>query len=270
MNLLGQEVEHNKFGNGVITGLSENKITVCFAECQKLFLYPDAFLQHLTLKNDKLQKTLDMLNEERNRINEEKRVALERENHYRSRFYSMKILEKSQVAFDISSDVVQNTCHLEFVETGCYISGDKKGMPRIPSNLQPNSAVILTSNDSLEENRRRIVGVAMVDERFWGDECEDGKVWLHKKHKLFLLPDTDLPFWKYFTHSGFLKPWGKVPFKYCNNQIVQKMIHNICNMLLGTEQEKSAIDFYNYYSSINHLSGIPSIINNGQTIKVRS
>ena len=59
-NLLGQAVKHKRFGKGVIiTALSENKITVCFAESRKLFLFPDAFSGYLTLKNDSIQKKLN-------------------------------------------------------------------------------------------------------------------------------------------------------------------------------------------------------------------
>ncbi|HKM35289.1 MAG TPA: hypothetical protein VJY54_11180 [Lachnospiraceae bacterium] len=259
MNLLGQVVVHNKFGNGVISDLSENKITVSFEESQKLFLYPDAFMQFLTLKNNNLQKEFEKLKEECIRIDEEKKVVVERDNYYRRRFYAMKVLEKSQVAFDISSKEVQNASHMEFIETGCYLTGNRKGMPRIPSNMQPNSAAILTSCDGSKEDKRRIVGVAMVDDRFWGDECEDGKVWLHKDHKLVLPQDTDLSFWRYFTQDVYVKQWGRIPFKYFQNETIQKMIHDICHMLLGTEQEDKAIDFYNYYASINHLSGVPSM-----------
>ena len=58
-NLLGQAVKHKRFGKGVITALSENKITVCFSESRKLFLFQDAFSGYLTLKNDSIQKKLN-------------------------------------------------------------------------------------------------------------------------------------------------------------------------------------------------------------------
>lgn len=65
MNILGQAVKHKKFGKGVVTALSENKITVCFAGKEKLFLFPDAFPQYLVLKNESMQRKIEKLNEER-------------------------------------------------------------------------------------------------------------------------------------------------------------------------------------------------------------
>lgn len=262
MNLLGQVVVHNKFGNGVITGLAENKITVCFEESQKLFLYPDAFLQYLTLKNSKLQQEFEKLKEEAIRIDEEKKAEIERDNYYRRRIYAMKILEKSQVVFDISSKEVQDASQMDCIYTGSYLTGSRKDMPRIPANLQPNSAVILTNCDCSEEKERRIVGVAMVEEHFWGDECKDGKVRFHKNHKLILPPDMDLFFWRYFSDDNCLSRWGKIPFRYFDIQTIHEMIHDICNMLIGTEQEERAIDFYNYYASINRLSSSMSLTHN--------
>lgn len=102
MNLLGQAVKHKMFGTGVITDLCENKITVCFAENQKLFLFPDAIPCYLTMKNTSIQKKIESINEERERVINEKKQKIEEE--------------------------------------------------------------------------RTIIGVAMAKERFWGNECTDGKI----------------------------------------------------------------------------------------------
>lgn len=42
MDLLGQAVHHKVFGKGIVTDFCKNKMTVCFAQSQKLFLFPDA------------------------------------------------------------------------------------------------------------------------------------------------------------------------------------------------------------------------------------
>ena len=83
MNLLGEAVKHKRFGKGVITGLSDNKITICFAKSQKLFLFPDAFTQHLTLKNNSIQKKVEKLNDERLSVIKAKKQKFEKEKEYK-------------------------------------------------------------------------------------------------------------------------------------------------------------------------------------------
>ena len=139
MNILGQEVKHKKFGKGVVTALSENKITVCFAGKEKLFLFPDAFPQYLVLKNESMQRKIEKLNEERTQKAEAKKKRIEQENRYRNQRDIMKIPLKSQVVYNIfEEDIVE----LEAVDAGCNLSGKMKGKPRIPVNMQPNSAIL--------------------------------------------------------------------------------------------------------------------------------
>lgn len=89
---------------------------------------------------------------------------MERENKYRNRMFTMKIPQKSQVAYDILEEDIVN---LDYIETGCLLSGEMKGSPRIPSNVQPNSAIILTDCGNGGEDERCIIGIAMAGEYFW-------------------------------------------------------------------------------------------------------
>ncbi len=251
MKLIGEVVRHKRFGKGVITDLSENKISVSFNETKKLFIYPDAFLQYLTLKNNSIQKKIEKISEERVREKDVQKQIEKLENRYRLRIHTMNIPLKSQVAYNISEDEIHNIQGLEYVETGCFLTGERKGQPRIPSQIQPNSAVILTDCENSEEKERYIIGIAMVDDHFWGKECMDGQIKLHKQHKLILPEEYRLSFWKYFNREAFPTQWGKVPFQYFQNQTMQKIIHDICNELTGTELEESALDFYDYFCSIN-------------------
>jgi hypothetical protein len=45
----GLEVIHKTFGKGVVVSLNGKYITVKFDSCQKIFVYPDAFENFLTL-----------------------------------------------------------------------------------------------------------------------------------------------------------------------------------------------------------------------------
>ena len=73
---------------------------------------------------------------------------------------------------------------LEYVETGCVLSGPMKGKPRVPSNVQPNSAVVLTDCGNGGEDDRCIIGIGMAGEHFWGKECEDGRILMHDRYQL--------------------------------------------------------------------------------------
>lgn len=50
--MIGQHVNHKSFGEGTITNIDENYISVSFASGEKSFVYPDAFQGFLTMKND--------------------------------------------------------------------------------------------------------------------------------------------------------------------------------------------------------------------------
>lgn len=249
-NLLGQAVKHKRFGKGVITALSENKITVCFAESRKLFLFPDAFSGYLTLKNDSIQKKVERMNEERLRELEAEREKLEIETRHRRRMYTSKRSLKSQVAYNISEDKAEG---LEYVETGCVLSGPMKGKPRVPSNVQPNSAVVLTDCGNSGEDDRCIIGIGMAGEHFWGKECEDGRILMHDRYQLILSDENRISFWKYFKREAFPARWGKIPFKYFQNQTMQKIIRDICIQAEGTEQEEEIRNLYRYFCKVNRM-----------------
>lgn len=251
MNLLGQAVKHKMFGTGVITDLCENKITVCFAENQKLFLFPDAIPRYLTLKNTSIQKKIESINEERERVINEKKQKIEEENDYRNRLYTMKILPKSQVVYNILEDAADNS---EYLETGCFLSGDMKGNPRIPANIRPNSAIVLTDCASDNEEERTIIGVAMANERFWGNECTEGKIKLHEKYKLILADEHKILFWQYFKPGVSLARWGSIPFKYIQNETMVRVLLDICHNTAGTIQEVEAIDIYHYFCKLNRIT----------------
>lgn len=57
MNLIHEQVKHNKFGTGSVINLSEQVIEVQFSEEYgvKMFEYPMAFGRHLVFSKDELQ-----------------------------------------------------------------------------------------------------------------------------------------------------------------------------------------------------------------------
>lgn len=253
MQLVGKKVKHKKYGSGVITDQIDNKVQIRFKESQKLFLYPEAFRQHLRIDNNFLQNKIDQLNEEKSLEDIMKKQNEERENKSRNLACKLKISSNSQVIFNISEKLISEAGELKSINVGCYLSGEMKGKPRIPANIKPNSAILFSDFENMGEERS-VLGIAMVDECFLGTECKDGEVQLHKQHRLILKNENRLPFWKYFDRESFSLKWGRVPFKHFQNDLMQEIILDICNTLEGTNQEESIKEFYHYFCSINRLS----------------
>ena len=180
MKLLGQEVKHKKYGNGVVVEQQDNKVAVAFQEGQKLFVFPDAFQQYLVICDAKLKKEIEVLNKQRQKEMQEEKHKQEKEREYQNRMYTMKIPVKSQVAFNIGEEEIHE---LESLDTGHILTGKAKGSMRKPVNMQPNSGILLTD---YKDGERLIWGIAMPAHSFWGKECTDGKIVLHHKYKIAL------------------------------------------------------------------------------------
>jgi primase-polymerase (primpol)-like protein len=58
MNILNETVKHTIFGSGVITEVSDHKISVQFEESvgTKMFLYPEVFDKFLIAENPEVEK----------------------------------------------------------------------------------------------------------------------------------------------------------------------------------------------------------------------
>lgn len=165
MQLRSQAVKHAVYGKGIITEVSGNTITVCFAQREKRFPCPDAFSHHLTLKDDALQAELSAMavSNERHRREERKREIEKHEQMIRLK--TMKVPPKAQAAFDVTAEQLARLNEQGVLFTGSYLSGKSKGQPRIPRTMKPNTGCLLTVKpDGAEEEARQILGVSMVRE----------------------------------------------------------------------------------------------------------
>ena len=259
----GQAVKHISFGEGIIKNVSGRFITICFAQGDKKFLYPDAFSRFLKLKDAEKQKELEEKNKQRMT---KKKAERKKEQERRWKIYTMKIVPNSQAAFHIEFQDAENIVECGRVSTGCYLSGASKGNPRIPRRLKPNSVCLITGlPKDKEERNRRILGAFMVKGDFLGEYCEDGIVKGHEQYKVYLHSDETLPFWDYFKHDETFPRWGNVPFKYFSNTTMQKILSDITKLLAGTTQEAVVHEFYQYFCKLNHLSAEPT--NQGDAVK---
>lgn len=58
MNLLNLKVKHKVFGNGVVTGISDNLMTIQFASKVSNFVYPDAFETFIVAEDTSVQSEI--------------------------------------------------------------------------------------------------------------------------------------------------------------------------------------------------------------------
>lgn len=58
MNLLNLKVKHKVFGNGVVTGISDNLLTIQFASKVSNFVYPDAFETFIVAEDTSVQSEI--------------------------------------------------------------------------------------------------------------------------------------------------------------------------------------------------------------------
>lgn len=80
--MIGEKIVHSAFGEGTITQVKDSLskgqkyITVSFASCEKVFLFPDAFEKFLSAKNPQLQNAAEAAIFE-NKLEEKKKHELE-------------------------------------------------------------------------------------------------------------------------------------------------------------------------------------------------
>ncbi len=254
MQIVGQTVKHKAFGQGTITNCSGNIVTVSFSQGDKRFIYPDAFIDFLTLQNKSVQNKIDILCNERLEAKAAYKQALKEEQKRRQRLQTLKITPNSQAAFHLDIKDLDTVFSTGAVSTGCYLSGNSKGKPRVPSKLMPNSACLLTGRaPNAAETERRILGAFMVTDDFLGDLCKNGMVRCHERYKVTLPPGVDLLYWDYFDFTGPLPRWGSAAFRYVATGAMQRVLLDIREALRGSEQEAIIGEFYRHFSEINRL-----------------
>ena len=256
MHLVGLAVKHKTFGQGVITESSNKMVTICFSQGDKKFIYPDAFINFLTLKDKSVQSEINATWNRRLQEENAQKKILQEEQEQRQRIRTMKIAPNSQAAFHVDNTATDEIFASGIVSSGHYLSGYSKGAPRIPSRLKPNSACLLTECPKDSPEQRRIVGAFMVEGDFQGDLRRDGMVKSHSQHKLRLNQENSLMFWNYFDHSGAIPPWGGPVFKYFSNNTMQQILFDMKKALSGTEDEPVINEFYEYFCEINRLPDI--------------
>lgn len=254
MQLTGQKVSHDVFGTGVVTAQEGHSITIQFEqEGEKRFIYPDAFKKHLTMDNDQAKEQMEGLLEERREERGEQLQALLEEQERQERIHHFKVSVNSQTAFAMEL-AEGNSLEDWTAATGEYLSGAAKGLPRVPDKMKPNSCCLLTDKpEGAPEEEREILGVFMVPEDFFGEDCADGVIPAHPRFRIRLPEEKPLLFWDYFTDLKRKPRWGSTAFKYISNKVMQKILEDLRNLLEDQEEAELADELYTYYCHLNQL-----------------
>ncbi|MEG1886567.1 MAG: hypothetical protein RR177_00430 [Oscillospiraceae bacterium] len=254
MQLIGQSVKHKIFGNGAIIEVSDNIITVEFIQGEKKFIYPEAFMHFLMLSDKGIQDEISEVLNKKKRVEQDFRRYAQREQERIQKISTLKITPNSQGAFDLKSGSKAQVLSEWKVSTGCYLSGNSKGLPRIPNRLKPNSVCLLTEcPQETPEKDRIIIGAFMVKNDFVGSLCNDGIIEGHERYRIALKEDQSLRFWDYFVKEDQVKRWGNTQFKYFSNEGAQRVLLDMIKPMCDSEDKIIANEFYQYFCKINRI-----------------
>lgn len=254
MQVVGEMISHVTFGEGVISGRADQTITVSFPFGNKKFLFPDAFEKYLVLKSKKKQEQVEQMVDTLLIERERKEAVWLKKKKYYERIWKLKVNPNSQAAFGFIKNTAEQVFSSWTLSTGTYLSGNSKGLPRIPQRMHLNSACLLTEcPKGRPEKEREIIGVCMVSEDFDGRLCTDGLIHSHDKFKIELEEPEKILFWKYFAAGKTGCRWGNAEIQYFSNRTMQRILQDICKKTVSLEKKKLAEEFYQYFMLVNKL-----------------
>lgn len=265
VNLINEKITHKVFGKGQIVDQDEFFITIDFDEDVKTFVYPDAFGQFITLKNEDMAKSLKKIvskreseKEKLEKKREEEREQRALEQKRREKLKNYNIHESSQIVFWLDKEEQENIFTNWEVSTGLIQSGQNKGQPNRPARLRPNSAGLLTARDSDQpETERKILGIYMVSETFTGELNEDGMVPAHTEFRIELTDQEaeKILFWNYYINKNYPNrtTWNSGKYRYFDNEWTAQILKDIIALKTDEADIKQAEKFLEYFCKMNAL-----------------
>lgn len=270
MNLINKKVTHKLFGMGNIIKHNDSTIEIHFASENKRFVFPDAFEKHLKLHDKSDSNLLEAIIQKKEterkeeELKKEEEIKLQQKNlelrlKHEKLMAHHKLHPESQMVFWCDTEE-QNSSFSEWqVFSGVIKSGNNKGKPNKPSRLHQNSAVLLTAVDSnMSEKDRRILGVYMVNENFFGKLCEDGNIPAHSKYRLKLTEQESeqLLFWKYYTNekSPQKMSWNTGKYRYFDNLWMAQILLDIISLKSDPQERELAQQFFKHFCKMNQIA----------------
>ncbi len=249
MNIKGQAINHNILGGGVVMDLTDDKITICFPQGNKEFVFPDAFKKHLAFTDKKTQQYIISQISEK----ESEKIRQQKESELQRKLINFEITANSHAVFDIMPKQTAQVLKTFVVSTGKYLVGHSKGKPRIADRLKPNSVCLITERPTGKpEEKRRIIGAFMVKGDFFGEDCHDGLIEGHPEHRMLIPAENPLLFWEHFSQKATPR-WGNTAFKYCSGTAMNQILSKMVQMLEDTDRYDDALAFYQYFCKVNRI-----------------
>lgn len=257
MNLEGKAIQHIKFGKGVVKENKSRYITVIFQDGEKKFVFPEAFMKFLVLKDKPSQAKIDKMLEGLVKEESKKRDEELKREVFLQRKKVLKVNPNAQAAFGLVRNSREDIYQSWTAYAGEYLSGKQKGNPKPPTKLKLNSACLVTEcAEGDGEEGRRITGVFMVSEDFEGKTCKDGIVIGHEKYRIQLEESETLAFWDYFPSAGKLSKWGNVEIKYFSNVTMQSILNDMKLEMTDEESRQNLEKFIEYFCYVNDLNNV--------------
>ena len=256
MELVGQNVKHVSYGPGVIVQQKDRFVYVDFDKAgQKRFAYPDAFSRFLTFEDASHQDQANVQFEKHEAVQQEKRHQQWAKYERLEQLRNIRLSPQSQAVFDVDPADMEQLMEEGAVPTGTYLSGYSKGEAKVPNRMKPNTACLLTAVPAGgREKDRRILGLFMVSEDFYGSDCKNGLVEMHDIHRIQLPKESQPLYWSCFKHSDTVPRWGRAAFKYFSNMEMQKILQAICRKTEETPLASRTDALYHYYCYVNRLT----------------
>lgn len=286
MKFKNEEVEHKIFGTGKIIKTSDSYVEIEFPVGIKKFLFPDAFAKHLTLLNKEKESIIDEmveekekeLQEEEEKQNEEidlliKERQIKREQERISK--GQKSHNSLQAVFWVEEDELDKVFEEEKIFTGLIKSGAKKGQPNRLARLNNQSACLITSRDSDEEEKnRRIRAIYMVRENFLGKMASDGYIPAHSEYKLRLTDEEskEMLFWTYYVNNRYpdKTTWNTGRYRYFENVMVAQILKDIISLREDSEDKEFVEKFFDYFCNVNFIDGDNLSEPNGTLVRLEA
>ncbi|NMA96387.1 MAG: malate synthase [Clostridiales bacterium] len=269
MNLVNKKVTHEIFGVGNVITYNDSVIKINFKSGEKKFVFPDAFGKYIAFVDKKateiVNKKLEAKEEERKKeelILKEKRAIEQRRRYIESQKRLAKdgdAKSKAQSVFWCKEGEEDEIFTEWKVFTGKFKSGKRKGQPRKLARMSRNSACLITrrTDDMLEEDRQ-ILGAFMANELFDGRRCEDGYITSHPEYRIQLSEEESekMLFWNYYTNTASSSRivWNSGRQRYFDNIWMAQILKDIINLREGSEDQKDAQAFLEYFCKVNLIN----------------
>ena len=269
MDLINKEVTHAKWGVGTITAHEDTIVSIRFDAVNKKFVYPDAFEQHLTMKNDKDAAYFNSMMAAKEAVHQQKvqeqqtlREEAQKKEKLRLQYERLatnhKLHPQSQLVFWCDEEEKTAVLRDWVLFSGAMKSGQNKGKPNKAVRLHQNSAVVVTARDAKQpEKDRRILGLYMVKEGYIGKLADDGFVPAHAMYRIRLTEEesSKLYFWHYYTNHKTPEKmaWSTGKYRYFDNEWTAQILRDIYALKTTKAEKEEVIAFLQYFCKNNQL-----------------